>query len=633
MRSYMDIRSQILSGSLSLPSQTSFEAHFGTTHTETVVRMFKSAWSAYLLNKGVINLTYWAKQFNSVEVFNKVLKQLCDNNWLVTHAIKERNWAEAELPESKLLTYVSPDELNLVRATNKFNKYVPEFVESKFDNLTKSNGDIKNTGLVRLGFKASSATPFQYDTDKLLDNVEAVIKNVNKGMGKVRHMFKDMKSDSASYDAVATDIVHKLITSPSTYTMGSNFSDSRGRAIKEGLSKVANPIGYKDFRSLLIIPEEYRDVADGKGVTAIALFVAELLGSKATTILDKELFGMECYHQHKLHSLDCAANLDNLTTEEEKAKEESRAESDRAELHENIWLERLYEDLDNYYTACSVGEEYKWSVPIEKDASASILTIQGLLLGEKRLLSMTNALDTGTLTDPWEFEGINRSQFKTAATPMLYGSSATPQRLWEAKGIKYTPKQVALYNKEMQSGALGVANSIKEFILRWVKPQEVMNVHIYEDKFRIECNKFKHVGDLTTHYDIYDSVDKVVRRLVHTDTRKVPDLERFKLFHVTLLIHSLDSQVLDFVMEKVMAKYQWGIDIHDACVCSPQAAEDLGIWYAEELDIIFKNRKTILTNFFNSVGIGAEAKEDWEAVIAKVQPVDNDFRVSPQTMK
>ena len=526
----MDIRSQILTGSLALPSSTSFKLHFGLTTTDVITRMFKASWNAYLLNKSSINLTYWARQFSSPKVFNDVLKQLCDNNWLVTHVIKERNWAEANLPEEKLLSYVSSEELELVRSTNKFNKYVPSFMKSEVSDLTKQNGRTKYTGLVRLGLKASSSTQFEYDTIKLKEHVDTITLNVNKGMRKVRGMFKGMPSDAASYDKVAAHIVKSLISNPCTYTMGNNYSDSRGRAIKEGLSKVANPVGYKDFRALLVIPKEYRNTATGEGVTAIALFIAELNCSKTSTILDKELFGMECYHSRYIHSAD---NMDE----------------DPEELYERIWLERLYDDLDGYYEATRLGKEYGWSVPIEIDSSASMLSHLGLLLNDKRLLSMTNTIDTGELSDPWEFSGIGRQQFKAAATPMLYGSSLSVTELWDNAGHSYTPEQVALYNKEMQSGALGLANSFKEFLLRWVRPEETMHVHVYEDKFTIECNRFKNVGETTTHYDIYDSIDTVVRRLLHTETKKVPDLVQFTKFFPTLLIHGVDSQVIDFVME------------------------------------------------------------------------------------
>lgn len=84
------------------------------------------------------------------------------------------------------------------------------------------------------------------------------------------------------------------------------------------------------------------------GAQAIYLFIAELHGFKKGSVIDKEIFGLLCYQQHKVHDLDLSK------------------EEDRKQLYENIWLERLYNELDNFYsTDC-----YEWKVPIELDASA-----------------------------------------------------------------------------------------------------------------------------------------------------------------------------------------------------------------------------------------------------------------------
>lgn len=569
----MEIREQILEGKLTLPALHDFIANFGILEAGTAAQLFKAMWQAYLLNKSSINLTYWAEQFQSVETFNSVLKIMSDNEWIESHAIPTRNWAEAQLCELKLLNYVTVEELGHVRASKKFAKYIPEELESTVFNLTKQNGKVRNTGLVRHGLQASAATPFQYDTEAMAKYQHAITLNVTKGMKKVRVKFPEMDSDEASYDVVSVAIVDELATNPGTYTMGSNYSDSRGRAIKDGLSKVANPIGYKDFRALLVIPPEFRNTATSKGVTAIYLFIAELHSFKSGSILDKELFGALCYKERRLHDLDVVSHkittpvakekvpadvyteavlafeeaelgsleyeeasmyLDSLTQSKAKtqAVEDKRAEDDRSELHENIWLERLYDDLDRYFSS----ETHQWSTPLELDASASMLSHIGLLLGDKRLLSMTNTLDTGTLTDPWNFPSIPRKMFKTAATPMLYGSRKPCYELWQNNGFKYTTEQINLFQKELQSGALGLANDLKEFIIRWVKPSENMALKVYEDNFEVECNRFKSVGEITVRYDIFDTIENKVRRIAHTKTKRVPDLEQFRTWFVTGLI-------------------------------------------------------------------------------------------------
>lgn len=117
-----------------------------------------------------------------------------------------------------------------------------------------------------------------------------------------------------------------------------------------------------------------KHIATHKGATAIFLFIAELNGFKKGKVSDKEVLGIQCYLTSELHDLD----VNN--------------EEDRTEIHENIWLERLYNDLDTYYqlTDCPVTKQlalakgtvasllsnpltdHEWTTSIELDASASI---------------------------------------------------------------------------------------------------------------------------------------------------------------------------------------------------------------------------------------------------------------------
>lgn len=119
-----------------------------------------------------------------------------------------------------------------------------------------------------------------------------------------------------------------------------------------------------------------RHIATQKGANAIFLFIAELNGFRNGTKVDKLSYGQQCYLKSTLHQLD-------LTDEE-----------DRKDLHENIWLERLYNELDQYFqlgtdTTINIQKnlvlkglrtiddlmanpatDFQWSVPIELDASA-----------------------------------------------------------------------------------------------------------------------------------------------------------------------------------------------------------------------------------------------------------------------
>lgn len=300
-----------------------------------------------------------------------------------------------------------------------------------------------------------------------------------------------------------------------------------------------------------------------KECEAIFLFMAELTGSFVAGTGNKEdkiRCGQNDYIDTNLHVLD-------LSTEE-----------GRKDAHENMWLERLYNELDRYFeipkgnklarclaidTKAYRESTYKWSVPVELDASASLLQYMGVLLNDKRLMEMTNVIGT-TLEDPWKLEGMSRLMLKTAATPMLYGSSQTPGDLWRKAGIDFKSEDIELYGNEMSGGPFGLVNMFKDFIINNCDPKSTMEVRIGDDEFGINCNRYRNVGEKTKAYKIWDSIDKKYNTLLHTDTKKVPDLEQFRRFFVTLLVHNLDSQVADNVMLKVMDKYNWGIPIHDA---------------------------------------------------------------------
>lgn len=81
-----------------------------------------------------------------------------------------------------------------------------------------------------------------------------------------------------------------------------------------------------------------------------------------------------------------------------------------------------------------------------------------------------------------------------------------------------------------------------------------------------------------------------------------------------------------------MDKYSWAIDIHDAFIVSPEAADDVRTWYSEAITSIYDNRVSILANYFASIGIGAEAQANWERLKSIVTPV-TDFRCNKMALK
>lgn len=374
-----------------------------------------------------------------------------------------------------------------------------------------------------------------------------------------------------------------------------------------------------------------------QGADATFLFIAELHGFKSGTPEQKLAYGKQQYLYTALVDLDYAT------------------EHGKDEAHINIWLQRLYNDLDNAFkltgslgnifkqryvdgkvsldtTLCRFDNTYTWTCPIELDAPASMLQYIGLLLNDRRLMNMTNLIGT-SLSDPWAFNGIPRTQFKHAATPRLYGSSRACYELWQDKGHNYSLEQVRLFNQELASGPLGLADQFKEFIINNCKPTETMQLHVFNELFTIQCNRYRNVGEQTLRYDLYDTETRSIRRIHHTTTKRMPDLNQFRRYFVTGLIHNLDSQVANEVIGKVIAKYGWGLDIHDAFIVNPEAAADTRRWYGEALEQLHANRSNILTNYFNSIGIGAEAQAQWNKVKSMVVEYDQPFKCNPMALK
>ena len=160
-----------------------------------------------------------------------------------------------------------------------------------------------------------------------------------------------------------------------------------------------------------------------------------------------------------------------------------------------------------------------------------MLSHMGLLLGDERLLRMTNTLhnEGEELQQPWKVDGLTKEQVKSVYMKKLYGSSQADYELLQDDGIAYTSDDLKVLAEQKRSGGFGIADDFKEFIIRWAKPSEAMRIKVYEDTFEVECNRFKNVGEYTLRYDIYDSIEDKVRRVAHTKTKRVPDLEQFPL--------------------------------------------------------------------------------------------------------
>ena len=163
------MKERLLSGHLDLPNYQAFVSAIGPEMADLADKLFQALWYQYLKDKGTINSTYWSSRFNNPFIFNQVVMSLSKADWLISHAIPARNWAEMHINENKLLEYVSQSELEQIRAYNKHRQYLPTNELSTISNLTRINGRVKNTGLIRTGFMKAGNSRYKYDTQMMQD--------------------------------------------------------------------------------------------------------------------------------------------------------------------------------------------------------------------------------------------------------------------------------------------------------------------------------------------------------------------------------------------------------------------------------------------------------------------------------
>ena len=249
------------------------------------------------------------------------------------------------------------------------------------------------------------------------------------------------------------------------------------------------------------------------------------------------------------------------------------------------------------------------------------------------ILSKYIIVENGVLNDAWTINGIPRTQYKYSCTPRLYGSSQECYEIWQDKGIPYTMEQVTIFNTEITTGALSVADAYKDFLINNSKPTETLKIKAFNEEFKIECNRYRNVGDYTTLYDIFDTETNSIRRILNTKTKSVADLDQFRRYFPTGLIHNVDSQAANYVSQLAMEKYGWLIDIYDAFIVHPNMARDIRKWYGEFQKTIYNNRDSILRNYHLSIGIGPEAETEWQRVKELVHPIVGDFNPHYMALK
>ena len=530
-----------------------------------------------------ISSPYYAQQ--NPQLFANISFAFSEIGVCKSHVTK--NFAKLELLEGFVYSYIDKDAVDAYRIQERVSKYTLQLDTDKpIVNLTKTCYGIKDTGLVRRGFAKCAKTQFKFDTEYLVRYMEPIVHNAVKGILKSIDkgtINKDLlMANKANYFSVAKYVIEGYIAHPNkVYNMGQNISDSRGRCSYTHLSKLLNPVSSKDGRACMsLVNGIFIRTTDKEALKDIYYFIAELVGSKAESETAKIFAGRMAYKNKTLPTLD-------LTIDE-----------GRKELHELIWLERIYSKLDLLFSS-RFGGIY-WDIPVEIDQGASIMQYAGAYTNYQPLLERTNAYGS-KISDPWFIPGVPRLMGKTVFTPTFYGSAQAPIKLLKDKGLTPTNEELIAINKEYEKGTFSVIKLLKDALIRncnvttpWVQ------VTIGDETFGVPVNKFKRIA--TGEVDVtkaWDSDSSSWRYSITHKVESIPDYDAFKTFTATLLIHNSDSQDFNAVAEN----FDNIITIHDAVLTLPGQGVAIRNFVAKRLNSCRLKRRETLTKFCKSLGI------------------------------
>jgi hypothetical protein len=221
-----------------------------------VEQLFQSLWYNYCANKGTTSTIYWIEKVGMNRgKFLGALKALVTSNWVTLDT--RDNFSSIGLNELKLLQFVSQNELDTVRYSMRFYKYLPYANQSTQHGLATVRvfGKPTERKLSRPGMEIGAKSMFSFDRTALNKHYGMVREEARKGVEKTLQQHPQMADDHANYAEVVDGIIEHLASEDVVCNMGVNYVDSRGRAIKSHLDKVMNPIGFKVARALLVIPD------------------------------------------------------------------------------------------------------------------------------------------------------------------------------------------------------------------------------------------------------------------------------------------------------------------------------------------------------------------------------------------
>lgn len=546
------------------------------------------------------SLVYWLDKFSNHKQGNRMILALADAGVIKTTI--DYNYAEIEMSKEWLLTNYTQQELDELILSNKLNKYLPLQTAKKItSNQAKLESGIKPNGITRPGFAKASTHKFKYDTEMMKVYRDEIVQFSIKAMVKMEEKLERSLRipEGHDYGSIIEKAIDLIIANKDEeYILGQMIMDSRGRAIYEALKTIFNPISNKMARALVVAPKQ-RVLA--KDIDNAYLFIAELYHGFNPDIPAKILQGKECYANRSLLDLD------------------TTTEHGLDDLFENIWLERLYNELDSLNS----NRLHQVTTPLEVDFSSSNMVIIGLLLGYNSYVDASHYM--------WQVEGLTKQHVKFAQTPYVFGSQASIKSLWTKNGLTFTAKQVDLMKYEQNQGKFTVANEFKDIIINHCNPTAVMQLHVGDEKFTVECNRHTNVGDTTKSYVVLDTSTNKFKLIQHTNTHKVPNLKQFRRYPVTGLIHNKDSQVLDNISNKM----KWIIPIHDAGIVTWAGATEMREYAVEEMENTYASRQEIVYNYLKSINLDQSGMVKYAKLLAKIAVLNGDtaMNISPYLLK
>lgn len=562
---------------------TSNQKDFINFSSETTQSMLNQLDLSVITADYGIGLPYWSKKNPKlVKDFTYLMSKL---NLGTTDS--SRNYARFVFNMTKL----DPKAVREYRQHSKLDKMLMRLdINTYEDTLVKRPDGIHNDGIPRPGMMLAAKRTFKLDTAMLVKYERPIkqnlIKSIRKGIEK-GNIGASFFADEANYRIVAEYCIANYMDPDAEYNSECNFQDQRGRAVKKILKRVGNYIANKDFRAMLVMPKADKLYLDDiESLNSIFLFIAELTGHKCIgkSEADKIEAGEQAYLNRELPRLDL------------------KSDEGRKELHELIWLERIYSRLDKLYalrkSRFATVKYISWDIPIEIDHSMSMAQIMGALTNDIRVLESTNMLE-GPIQDPWHIEGVRRNVAKAVYTPKLYGSGRSAVSLVKAKSIELDKAELRVLKQVEKEGRFHVMLQLRDlFISNSHVDTPVIEIDTGITQFKVHVSKFKPAGYSTVVTEAYNG--KQFKYSFTKDVNYIPDYKAMRTFWHTCLIHHLDSDLMDYNL--VTNANLWALDIHDALIVSPIHANTFRATAAKRLEFYREHRHLIVSKYRQSIG-------------------------------